>query len=160
MKRLGWSRVGVMLAVMHFVLSGAGFPAAGPARACDRPAARAEAAAVAAAGEAPEAPRAPRAPQAPPAPQAAEPAETPPPAPPAPEATLETPGVASLITPRGWFGFGFQCADCVARTATPESAAIWRFGTQPRVYSVDLGSPAARGGLRRGDVIMQIDGFS
>ena len=159
MRRTRWSRIGAMLVGV----TGAWLLVAVRARACDPPAGAAEAvAAEAASTEAPAAPRAPRAPHAPAAPQPPEPAETPPPAPapPAPEATLETPGVASMITPRGWFGFGFQCGDCWARTATAESAAVWRFATRPRVYSVDLGGPAARAGLRRGDVIMQIDGFS
>jgi membrane-associated protease RseP (regulator of RpoE activity) len=46
------------------------------------------------------------------------------------------------------------------RGSLAESAAVWRFGTWPKVYSVDLGGPAARAGLRRGDVITRIDGVS
>jgi membrane-associated protease RseP (regulator of RpoE activity) len=69
-----------------------------------------------------------------------------------------TPETPNLITPRGWFGFGFQCADCSGRLADADSSAVWVFGTPPRVYSVDLGSPASRAGLRRGDVITAIDG--
>jgi len=66
----------------------------------------------------------------------------------------------SLVTPRGWFGFGFQCGDCSAQSVSRDSAAVWWFGDMPRVYSVDLGSPAFRAGLRRGDVISGIDGVS
>lgn len=125
-----------------------GSPLVGAALACE------DAHAVTAAAETPRAPRAPRAPHAvvPPAPAAA---------PVAPEAgLLDTPETPGLLTPRGWFGFGFQCAECYVRSGPGDSIAVWEFGSHPTVYSVDLGSPAARAGLRRGDVITKIDGIS
>jgi C-terminal processing protease CtpA/Prc len=65
----------------------------------------------------------------------------------------------SRAVPRGWFGFGFEC-DCVAERSLMDSVAVWTFSDYPRVYSVDDGSPAAKAGLRRGDVIKEIDGIS
>jgi hypothetical protein len=37
---------------------------------------------------------------------------------------------------------------------------VWVFGSRPRVYSVETGSPAARAGIQRGDVITHINGIS
>lgn len=117
---------------------------------------------VVAGAEAPEPPRTPRTPR--PAHPAA-PAETPEPAeapgaPAPPEALLDLPETPGVVTPRGWFGFGFECGECYVRTSPGDSVAVWTFGSHPRVYSVDLGSPAARAGLRRGDIITRIDGIS
>lgn len=99
--------------------------------------------------------RAPEAPAAPASPEAA------PRRAPAPRVlSVEIPEPPALVTPRGWFGFGFQCGECSARAGTGETAAVWEFGTWPEVYSVDSGSPAAVAGLRRGDLITEIDGIS
>jgi len=107
--------------------------------------------ALAAAGETP--PRAPRAPRA-----ASPKKPTAPPA--ASEEGIEAPEAPSFPTPRGWFGFGFQCGECGTRTDANDSVSVWTFSSPPQVYSVDLGSPAARAGLRRGDLITRIDGVS
>jgi hypothetical protein len=106
----------------------------------------------------PPAPRAPRA-VAPPEWTTPEATPTPATAPEPPDAQFDLPE-ATRILPRGWFGFGFLCDECSAKSGATDSAAVWRFGSWPRVYSVDLGSPAARAGLRRGDVITHIDGVS
>ncbi|MGH7732092.1 MAG: PDZ domain-containing protein, partial [Candidatus Eiseniibacteriota bacterium] len=89
-------------------------------------------------------------PEPPMAPEPVEPAEL---------SLLELP-VPAAVLPRGWFGFSFQCAECFAHPASGDSAAVWEFKSLPTVYSVDLGSPAAKAGIRRGDVITGIDGYS
>jgi hypothetical protein len=114
---------------------------------------------VAAAVEAPSPPAAPRVPRARRAPEAPAPAGTPAPSE-APDPRLEIPEPPTLVTPRGWFGFGFQCGECYIKTEPGDTVAVWAFASPPEVYSVDTGSPAALGGLRRGDVITMIDGVS
>ncbi len=135
-------------------------PGAGAALACEDT--HAMVIAAAAAETPPRAPRAPRAPRTPRAWVPASPGDTPAPAeaPEPPEAGFEIPESPGQVTPRGWFGFGFQCGECGFRSGSADSVAVWEFGSHPRVYSVDLGSPAARAGIRRGDVITQIDGIS
>jgi hypothetical protein len=91
----------------------------------------------------PPTPVAPEAPVPPEAPEAAE----------APEAPV-------YILPRGWFGFGLQCDECNAKRGTETTPPVWRFGTLPRVYSVDQGSPAFNAGIRRGDELTHINGIS
>jgi hypothetical protein len=41
-----------------------------------------------------------------------------------------------------------------------QSANEWQFEEYPTIYSVDPGSPADRAGIRRGDVLTEIDGIS
>ena len=57
--------------------------------------------------------------------------------------------------PRAWFGFGITCSHCEIRGDNR-----WRFTRYPEVYSVDPGSPAARAGLQKGDVLRAVDGLS
>ncbi|MBI1795784.1 MAG: PDZ domain-containing protein [Candidatus Eisenbacteria bacterium] len=80
------------------------------------------------------------------------------PEPPTPAAAPEPEMAPGRVLPRGWFGFGFQCDNCTANRESNDSVAVWTFGSRPRVYLVTAGSPAARAGLLRGDVITQIDG--
>jgi hypothetical protein len=108
-------------------------------------------------------PSTPSAPEATPAPaEAPSVPEVPYPAaaPDAPEAPLQIPAPPAMMTPRGWFGFAFEGAKYRVRPATRDSAPVWRFYGQPRISLVELGSPAARGGLQRGDVIVALDGAS
>ena len=56
----------------------------------------------------------------------------------------------------GWLGLGFDCANCGQR-ATP-SGRVWYFTEPPTIYNVDTGSPAYNAGIRRGDVLLKIDG--
>jgi hypothetical protein len=100
------------------------------------------------------APATPEAPAVPDAPDA--------PAPPdVPDTRLEMPAPPAMITARGYFGFAFEVKNknYRVRPARGDSGAVWRFYSQPRVSLVEVGSPAARGGLRRGDVITGLDGF-
>ena len=117
--------------------------------------------AVAAQSSTPRPPRAPRAPHAPQTPAPVALPETPEPAEaPEPPDALEAPQAPAIMAPRGWFGFGFQCDECYVKNGPGDSTAVWEFGSLPKVYSVDLGGPAARAGMRRGDVIVRIDGHS
>jgi hypothetical protein len=59
--------------------------------------------------------------------------------------------------PEGWFGLGIRCDGCTIRHGD-DGHARWEFDNPPEVYSVDADSPADRAGLRRGDVLMRVDG--
>jgi hypothetical protein len=52
-----------------------------------------------------------------------------------------------------------RAARARVRTLRRENTS-WRFSEYPSLFSVDPGSPAYDAGLRRGDVLMKIDGFS
>jgi len=58
--------------------------------------------------------------------------------------------------PSAWFGFGISCHNC--RVSPSSDGEVWQFSEYPTVYSVDPESPADNAGLRRGDVLMKIDG--
>jgi len=73
----------------------------------------------------------------------------------APEARA-VPRIAIRALPGGWFGFGISC-NCVIRRAKGSESAVWEFNEPPEVYSVEAGSPADRAGLRRGDILLEID---
>ncbi len=103
-----------------------------------------------------------------------------PPAPPAPPTAAQQ--------SRAWFGFGLSCRSCrlfpvrhkeiaeiekrLSQTEAREARMAmvnrieelreegfqWEFSEEPRIYSVDPGGPADQAGLRRGDILTQIDG--
>jgi hypothetical protein len=62
------------------------------------------------------------------------------------------------VLPAGWFGFAMDCKKCTGLWDQDRDEAVWSFGGNPRVYSVQRGSPAAKSGMRKGDVITHIDG--
>lgn len=105
---------------------------------------------------APSAPTPPLPPGAPPAPPRPPQAPTPPtpPAPPLPPVPPSPPE----ILPEGWFGFGISCDECGVRKRGDD---VWMyFGEAPTVESVEAGSPAARGGIQRGDRLVAVDGVA
>jgi hypothetical protein len=67
---------------------------------------------------------------------------------------------AATVFPRGWFGFSFQCEECTTELSSGDTTTVWRFVSVPEVQSVEPGSPAARAGFQRGDVLTHIDGVS
>lgn len=64
------------------------------------------------------------------------------------------------LLPSGWFGFGIQCSDCRWSVEEDTGASEWEFSQAPEISSVREGSPAEAAGLRRGDVLLEIDGVS
>jgi predicted metalloprotease with PDZ domain len=56
------------------------------------------------------------------------------------------------------FGFGIFCADCAFESDTAGAPVSWQFTSSPSVTDVQDGGPAARAGLRVGDVIEAVDG--
>lgn len=56
----------------------------------------------------------------------------------------------------GWLGIGFDCSDCGQRIAP--GGRVWYFTEPPIIYNVDTGSPAYNAGIRRGDLLIGVDG--
>jgi len=64
------------------------------------------------------------------------------------------------LLPSGWFGFGIQCTNCRWSVEDETGKSEWAFSAPPEISSVQDGSPADAAGLRRGDVLLEIDGES
>jgi len=62
------------------------------------------------------------------------------------------------LLPSGWFGFGIQCTNCRWSVEDETGKSEWEFSASPEISSIQDGSPAAAAGLRRGDVLLEIDG--
>ena len=100
------------------------------------------------------------------------PAGTPPPAATAPRSPAPPPGsigrtpppatlARSRMVPRVSFGFSITCErSCVSMIDPDNGTVIWEFEASPQIYSVETNSEAFRAGLRRGDVIVRIDGHA
>jgi membrane-associated protease RseP (regulator of RpoE activity) len=59
---------------------------------------------------------------------------------------------------QGYFGIAISCSNCSWKTSATTS--IWRFSASPAVEAIDTLGPAARSGIRAGDVITAIDGLA
>jgi hypothetical protein len=60
--------------------------------------------------------------------------------------------------PLGWFGIGLSFSGSMRPRAGSDEPPLWDFDAPPKVHSLDSDGPAARAGLRRGDVLTHIDG--
>ena len=58
-----------------------------------------------------------------------------------------------------WLGFGISCSDCGSQQLSDRTIA-WFFSAPPVVVGFDASGPAARAGLRAGDVLTHLDGVS
>lgn len=108
--------------------------------------------------------QAPPAAQAPPGVPAAPAVSPATPAPSTPPADL-VPGVWAVVpdsraTPSGWFGFSFRCNDCGWARGGGSAGPVWESDEAPELSMISAGGPAARAGLRRGDRLTHIDGYS
>lgn len=62
------------------------------------------------------------------------------------------------------FGFALECVRCESTSARGFPGrgplAAWHYNEYPRIAGVAPGGPADRAGIRRGDVLMDVDGIS
>jgi membrane-associated protease RseP (regulator of RpoE activity) len=67
------------------------------------------------------------------------------------------PGVP-YVAPRASFGISFSCSNCGMQFFQKTHTWAMNFTRPPLVYSVERGGPADRAGIRRGDIITQVNG--
>lgn len=62
--------------------------------------------------------------------------------------------------PRATFGMGLTCSNCSMGFSERDKTAFMIFSKPPEVYSIERNGPADRAGIRRGDVITRVNGYS
>ncbi|MDH3457088.1 MAG: PDZ domain-containing protein [Gemmatimonadota bacterium] len=80
------------------------------------------------------------------------------PRPPSAPAPAPAPLRPHTALPKGWFGFGISCSDCVVKITRETDVPVWTFSSPPTLENVESGSPAYRAGMRAGDVLTYING--
>jgi membrane-associated protease RseP (regulator of RpoE activity) len=64
------------------------------------------------------------------------------------------------VAPPGYLGFSFRCSDCGFQEDPDTDRSGWFFSGPLEVTQVDEGSPAAEAGIRKGDLVTEIDGHA
>jgi membrane-associated protease RseP (regulator of RpoE activity) len=108
------------------------------------------------------APPAPAAVEALPAPPKAKPVAEAVPAPaaaPEPTAAVPLPPAPPKASPSGRLGFSLTCSECSVQVWDSGEGPRWSFSAYPEVSRVEEDGPAARAGLRAGDILTHIDGI-
>jgi len=71
-----------------------------------------------------------------------------------------TTGLLGRVSPTGRLGIGFTCTECGTRTDEERGANVWFFSGPLEVTTVNVGGPADRAGIQRGDLIRAIGGHA
>ena len=80
---------------------------------------------------------------------------------PMPVEAVPAPPAPPAAPPRGRLGFSLECSQCAIYSRKGEdSPYLWDFKSNPTVGRVEVGGPAAKAGLRGGDVLVSVDGVA
>jgi S1-C subfamily serine protease len=63
-------------------------------------------------------------------------------------------------SPATGYGFAFSCGYGCVKVTNPDGTRFYRFPAAPKITAIRDDSPAAKAGLKVGDVVMKIDGVS